>query len=278
VAVSTLLTLPIWDIFVEENTGITMNTFAPSSSNSLTLPTETMSSTEIAKLTGKQKKHVHQDIKDQIFIGLYDLKDGQDFDHEQIQGINVIVDKRGYWSEVHLDREHTLTLITGYDVKARHAINRRWLELESAKQQPVDQMALPMIELQIAETAARMLRMSDTSKIRMLSKLGELKGVDTRFLPAYSDDKLTSALGDLLKQHGVDLSAVRANQILFEMGLLEKLERRSTGKTVKHFWSITAYGLEYGKNETSPQNPNQTQPRWFVDKFEILLSLINSRL
>jgi len=258
-----------------------MNTFAPSSSNSLTLPTETMSSTEIAKLTGKEHKNVIADIRVQIFTGLYEFskeKMAEKLAINEIQGVTVILDNRGYWSEVHLDREHTLTLITGYDVKARHAINKRWLELESAKQQPVDHAALPMIELQIAETAARMLRMSDTSKIRMLSKLGELKGVDTRFLPAYSDDKLTSALGDLLKQHDVGLSAVRANQILFELGLLEKLERRSTGKTVKHFWSITAHGLEYGKNETSQQNPNQTQPRWFVDKFQILLSLISDRV
>lgn len=100
----------------------------------LSTATKTMSSNEIAQLTGKQKKHVHQDIKDQLFIGLYGLKDGQDFDHVEIQGITVILDNRGYWSEVLLDHEHTLTLMTGYDVKARHIINKRWLELESAQQ------------------------------------------------------------------------------------------------------------------------------------------------
>lgn len=103
---------------------------------------QTMSSTEIAELTGKQKKHIHQDIKDQLFGNLYDLKDGQDLDHQQIKGITVVLDNRGYWSEVMLDREHTLTLITGYDVKARHTINKRWIELETAQQKPMTQLEL----------------------------------------------------------------------------------------------------------------------------------------
>ena len=64
-------------------------------------------------------------------LGLYGLIDGGNLHHDKIQGVTVVLDNRGYWSEVHLDREHTLTLITGYDVKCRHAINKRWLELET---------------------------------------------------------------------------------------------------------------------------------------------------
>jgi len=92
-----------------------------------------MSSTEIAQLTGKLKKIIHRDIREQLLFGLYGLKDGTDLYHQQIQGITVVLDDRGYWSDVLLDREHTLTLITGYDVKARHKINKRWLELEASK-------------------------------------------------------------------------------------------------------------------------------------------------
>ncbi len=94
----------------------------------------TMSSAEIAAVTGKRKNDIHQDIKVQLFMGLYGLKDGGNLHHEQIQGITIVLDNRGYWSEVLLDREHTLTLITGYDVKARHTINKRWLELEQKTQ------------------------------------------------------------------------------------------------------------------------------------------------
>jgi len=90
----------------------------------------TMSSTEIAELTGKRKNDIHQDIKTQLFIGLYDLKDGGDFHHQQIQGITIVLDNRDYWSEVLLDKYHTDILISGYEVKYRAAIVKRWHELE----------------------------------------------------------------------------------------------------------------------------------------------------
>ena len=91
-----------------------------------------MSSTEIAALTGKQKKIVHRDIKEQILFGLYGITDGTDMYHVDIKGISFTFDERKYINEIHLDREHTLTLVTGYDVKSRHLINKRWLELESS--------------------------------------------------------------------------------------------------------------------------------------------------
>jgi phage antirepressor YoqD-like protein len=129
-----------------------------------------MSSTEIAQLTDKQKKHIHQDIKDQLFVGLYGLKDGQDFDHVKIQGITVILDKRGYWSEVLLDREHTLTLITGYDVKSRHAINKRWLELEN--QQPSNQLnPANLSRLQLLEMAIQ----SEQERLLLEAKVTDLQ-------------------------------------------------------------------------------------------------------
>jgi len=46
---------------------------------------------------------------------------------------------------------------------------------------------------------------------------------------------------------------------------------------VKRFKSLTDSGLRFGRNETSPQNPNQTHPRYYVDKFPELLELIESQ-
>ena len=128
----------------------------------------------------------------------------------------------------------------------------------------------------IAEAASRMLRMSGTSTIRMLGKICEEEGVSSAFLPDYTDEHLTRALGDLLKEHGSELSAIAANKRLIEMGYLEELSRRSSKKGEKKFKSITDKGLKYGKNETSKQNPNETQPRYFVDTFPELLDLINN--
>ena len=133
------------------------------------------------------------------------------------------------------------------------------------------------IKTNIAEVAAKMLRMSDTSKVRMLGKICEEEGISSGFLPDYTEEGLTRALGDLLKEHGSYLSARAANKILMTIGHLEELERRSSRGSVKKFKSITDAGLKYGRNETSTQSPNQTQPRYFIKEFPELLDLINSQ-
>jgi prophage antirepressor-like protein len=130
----------------------------------------------------------------------------------------------------------------------------------------------------LAEAAARMLRMSETSKIRMLSAVGTNYGIRGNILPSYTDESLTRALGDLLKEHGSTSSAISVNPILCDLGFIERKTRRSSKGTSKSFWSLTEAGLEYGKNETSIQNPNETQPRWYVNKFAELYSLITNHI
>jgi prophage antirepressor-like protein len=143
----------------------------------------------------------------------------------------------------------------------------------------LDQQSQGLIpELQAVEVMGRMLRISDTGKIRMMERACRDKGISTAFLPDYTDESLTRALGDLLKEHGSGLSARAANTILMDMGLLEELERRASGNKKKAFKSITEEGLKYGKNETSPQNPNQTQPRYYVSLFPELLDRIQAWL
>ena len=66
-----------------------------------------------------------------MLLGLYGI-DGSEMNHEQIQGLTIVLDNRGYWSEVNLDRYHTDILVSGYEVKYRAAIVKRWHELEEA--------------------------------------------------------------------------------------------------------------------------------------------------
>lgn len=132
----------------------------------------------------------------------------------------------------------------------------------------------PDPELQIAELAARMLRLSDTSKLRMLSALCDQRGVSPRFLPSYVDEPLVRSLTALLREHHVDLSAPVANRILVSLGLVEELERKGSRGEIKRFKSLTEAGLKYGRNETSPQNPRETQPLYYVARFPELLGLI----
>lgn len=83
---------------------------------------QTMSSREIADLTGKQHKDVIRDIR--VMLAALE-KDGADLRH-------VIEDQdaRGYTSAFHLDRELTETLLTGYSIPLRRKVIARWHELE----------------------------------------------------------------------------------------------------------------------------------------------------
>ena len=85
----------------------------------------TMSSLEVAELTGKSHGHVIRDIKNMCEQLGYPI-----LVHQQFQGVTVKLDGRAYISEILLDKDHALTLVTGYDAKMRMAVNRRWQELE----------------------------------------------------------------------------------------------------------------------------------------------------
>jgi phage regulator Rha-like protein len=101
--------------------------------------TATMSSREIAKLTGKQHQHVKRDIE----VMLKELgKDVSSFGRIYLDSM------KRQQTEYHLDRELTDTLVTGYSILLRHKVIQRWHALE-AKQASID-------EAKIARQRARL--------------------------------------------------------------------------------------------------------------------------
>ena len=116
----------------------------------------TMSSREIAELTGKQHSHVLRDIKNML-ANLYGNEiDDPDLDHQLNQGVSVIRDSRRYVSEVSLDRSHTMTLVTGYDARLRKSVIDRMDELEKQVAQPLNPANLSRMDiLQLALDAEK---------------------------------------------------------------------------------------------------------------------------
>lgn len=96
-----------------------MNTLISATDN------KTMSSREIAELTGKEHKNVVRDVR-AMFIELdLDVLTFERIYYDQYQRIQ---------KEIMLDKELTTTLITGYSIKLRNAVIKRWQELETAQQ------------------------------------------------------------------------------------------------------------------------------------------------
>ena len=80
------------------------------------------------------------------------------------------------------------------------------------------------------------------------------------------------SLTKLLNAHGVALSAVRANRLMLELGLLEEATRESATRpgVTKTYKRLTEAGLDYGSNVENPQSPGQTAPYYYADGFEEL--------
>ena len=109
----------------------------------------TMSSREIAELTGKQLSHIHRDFKSMAQdLGFYCENTFLMPSPNMDQGFTYEMDEQKRIKTIFLNRELTLTLVSGYSAKLRNAIIKRWQELESKQLQP----ALPANYIEALES------------------------------------------------------------------------------------------------------------------------------
>lgn len=89
----------------------------------------TMSSREIAELTGKQHAHVMRDIR--AMLEKISTDPNLDWHCETVS----YTDEQGKPRDMYrMDKDTTLTLVSGYDHVLRFRIIKRWQELEAAKE------------------------------------------------------------------------------------------------------------------------------------------------
>lgn len=120
----------------------------------------TMSSREIAELTGKQHQHVRRDIERM----LEELEeDPSKFGHIYLDGMNR------QQQEFRLNRELTDTLLTGYSSKLRRRVIARWRELEGRLLAPFD----PLANLPADQRALVSLMLDNAAMKRVQAEQGE---------------------------------------------------------------------------------------------------------
>jgi len=88
----------------------------------------TMSSREIAELTGKRHDHVKRDIE----------RMREELNSPNL-GSSIFVHNGNEYTQYHLSRDLTLTLVSGYSIKLRHAIIKRLDELEKQSKPQIPQ-------------------------------------------------------------------------------------------------------------------------------------------
>ena len=237
----------------------------------------TMSSREIAQLTGKEHRNVLADIRNM----LAELQeDALDFQHIYLDTI---------------DRELTETLLTGYSATLRRKVIARWRELEGSATASAPTLTTPAAEratvgMAVAAAAARILRIEGVPLLGYITDVAEQFSPEAaRALPSYganrpagsaasANSELTRSLTDLLKIHGIDSSARKINPLLIAAGILEKKTRPSSKGGIREFLSVTAHGLKYGINQTAKQNQLETSPRFFESRFPAMMTEIGQAI
>ena len=153
--------------------------------------TQTMSSREISDLTGKELSHIHRDIRAMVCAleddpVLDDLKEDKDV--------------RGYTTVFHLNKELTLTLVAGYNVKLRLAIVKRWQELED---QVRPAFTLPQTFAQALALAAQQALELEQKQLQLEAAKPKVEYVDK-----YVERNNLKSITDVAKEMGISSKAL----------------------------------------------------------------------
>lgn len=132
------------------------------------------------------------------------------------------------------------------------------------------------VGLEWVKGVSEVLNLNDSSKLSLISKVAAPLGLPT---PDYTPSHgILKSATKLLKEAGLSISAQAFNQRAIQKGILCDMKRKSSKGRDKYFKSITESGLSYGENQVNPNNPKETQPLWYEEKFNELLMLLDFKL
>ena len=192
----------------------------------------TMSSREIAELTGKRHDHVLRDIDNLLKTLPPDLGTGFSMTYEG--------DPSNGYRLYLMDRDSSYCLVSGYDATARMRIIKRWQELEAHplikrtdhhEQKPISQHAETRVALDLFSMGAKaarsagfkgnMIALSANNLVRSTTGFDVLARMGATHLIADPRGK-TYTPSELGKMCDPPLSAVKLNLLLESAGLQTK--------------------------------------------------------
>ena len=135
----------------------------------------------------------------------------------------------------------------------------------------------PKEELECLDVIADILHFNDNSKLQGVRSICDKYGMETSYLPAYTPSKgVLKSATELLKEHNSELSVIKFNKKLVELGILKECTRQSTKdkNKVKKFKNLV--DTTWGENQINPKNPKETQPLYYENKFKELLEIVQA--
>jgi len=170
----------------------------------------TMSSREIAELTGKRHHNVMRDI----------VKMLNELDLDVIKFEGIYSDTLGrQQTEYNLDQELTITLISGYNAKLRHAIVKRWIELEKQ-----------VAQVKASRLDGKEARKLETDAIKDLVKYAEASGSKSANMYYANITRMTNSIlgiesGQRDNLTVKQLDQVRIAETMVKMAISDGLEQ-----------------------------------------------------
>ena len=259
----------------------------------------TMSSVEIAEMTGKLHRHVLRSIRAMepawVKIG------GTNF------GFTSYTDQWNRQKPMYLlDYRECMYIATKFNDEARAKLILRWDELEredrekerNAQLGPADSGASHTVH-ELIEWVGALQRLGGADKaatLEIMKKIAEERGLPMIDIPVPTEntsqsikrpsiEKITPSpakeedkckivrkaytLTDLLKIHGKKYTAAQFNRLLIEKGFMEILYKN--GEPYK---AIALKGLKYGVNSIRTDYPDTLLPVWYSDTFPRLVELV----
>ena len=237
---------------------------------------ERITSLEIATMTNKLHKNVMQSIRKMEVAWV--KVNGLGFKLVNYQ------DQKGETRPCYsLTKRESLYIATKFNDEARAKLILRWEELEikhreqaQAKMQAEQvkpQQSFLQDKLTVANWVMDSLRYSDAARLQLVSQIAKTYGVP---VPDYvhAPNGASHAVSELLKERGVELSAIKFNKLALAAGLLEEKTRKGTNGKVHKYYSVTEKGLVYALNDIYKDVPGQTIPKWYDNKFGEVLEII----
>lgn len=244
-----------------------------------------MNSLEIAELTGSDHKDIKRSIYRLIKKGIIQNSPMAKVENKQSLSPNRFSDV--YVFEGEQGKRDSIIVVAQNCPEFTARLVDRWQELENAvRQNAVPNYGNTQIGnvLAFAETAGRMLNMSNSGKLGMLQKIEKEYNIPP-ILPHYAIDapvdavdgssRVTKSLTALLEENNVGMTAREVYPILERKGIVDRKYRKARCGE-KRFWNVTVYGMRYGKNITNPSNQLETQPHFYESRFKELLNIIFS--
>lgn len=163
----------------------------------------TMTSREIAKLTGKLHNHVMRDIR----AMMEELEESPNLD--SVCKSTTYTGSNGQsYNQYELDKDTCLTLLLGYDAVARMKVVKRWQELESKVQKPMTQIEVLLASVQmLADVEKRLVATEQQSK----EVQGTVAKHESKFLFIESDleDVKNTNILEHCPTHAESITAIR---------------------------------------------------------------------